>query len=79
MMNTISKFFHDVINIFSFVPETGKLIVRAIAAKDALKFNYALSEQISTNQFGRRAAIAKRGDMVSITVLRDSQQISRMA
>jgi hypothetical protein len=75
MMNTIRKFLKDVTDIFSFVPETVKLIIRAIAAKGALTFSYAQSEKISTNQLGRRAAIARRGDMVSITVLHDLQQI----
>ena len=74
MMNTIRQFLKDVTSIFPSVPETGKLIIRAIAAKGALKFSYALSEEISTNQFGRRAAVARRGDMVSITVLHNSQQ-----
>lgn len=74
-MNTIRKFLKDVTSIFTSVPETGKLIIRAIAAKGALKFSYAQSEKISTNQFGRRAAIASRGGMVSITVLHGSQQI----
>jgi hypothetical protein len=76
MMNTIRKFLEDVTNIFSSVPETRKLIIRAIAAKGALRFSYAQSGEISTKQFGRRAAIAGRGDMVSITVLHDSHQIS---
>jgi hypothetical protein len=75
MMNTSKKFLKDVTNIFSFVPETAKLIIRAIAAKGSLKFTFAQPVTISTNQFGKRAAIARRGDMVSITVLRDSQQI----
>jgi hypothetical protein len=74
-MNTIRKILTDVTNIFSSVPETGKLIIRAIAAKGALNFSYAQSGKISTIQFGRRAAIARRGDMVSVTVLHGSQQI----
>lgn len=75
MMNTIRKFLKDVTSIFTSVPETVKLIIRTIAAKGALKFSYAQSEKISTNQFGGRAAIARKGGMVSITVLHDSQQI----
>jgi len=74
-MNSIRKFLKDVINIFPAVPETGKLIIRAIAATGGLTFSFAQSGKISTNQLGRRAAIARRGDMVSITVLHDSQQI----
>jgi hypothetical protein len=75
MMNTTRKFLKDVTSIFTSVPVTVKLIIRAIAAKGALKLSYAQSDKISTNQFERRAAIARRGDMVSITVLHDSQQI----
>ncbi|AEW03314.1 hypothetical protein A4D02_04670 [Niastella koreensis] len=75
MMNAIWKFLKDVSNIFSTVPETGKLIIRAIAAKGALKLSYAQSEKISTNQFGGRAAIVRRGDRISTTVLHDSRQI----
>jgi len=74
MMNT-RKFLKDVTSIFTSVPETVKLIIRTIAAKGALKLSYAQSVKISTNQFGRRAAIASKGDMVSITVLHDSRQI----
>jgi hypothetical protein len=65
MMNSSKKFLKDVINIFSFVPETEKLIIRAIAAKGALKFNFAQPLTIPTNQFARRAAIARQGDKVS--------------
>jgi hypothetical protein len=75
MMNTIKKFLKDVTSIFPSVPEPGKSVIRAIAAKGALKLSYAQSREISTNQFGRRAAVARRGDMVSITVLHNSQQI----
>ena len=77
-MNTISKFLYDVTNIFSSVPETGKLIVRAITAKGALNFKYAhpVTISISNKQFRRRAAVARRGDRVPITVLHDLQLIS---
>ena len=74
MMNTIRKFLKDVTNIFTSVPETVKLIIRAIAAKGALQLNYAQSVKIPTNQFVGRAAIANKGGMVSITVLHNSQQ-----
>ena len=57
-MNTIQKFLKDVICIFSSVPEKRKQIVRAIAAKDALKLSYARSVTISTKQLGLRTAIA---------------------
>jgi len=75
MMNTIRKFLKDATNIFTSVPETVKQIIRATAAEGALKFSYAQSVTIPTNQIGRRAAIARQGGVVSKTVLHDSQQI----
>ena len=64
MMNTIRKFLQDVINIFSSVPEIRKQIVRANAAKGALKFSYARPVTISTTQLGRRTTIASKSDLV---------------
>lgn len=74
-MNTIRKFLKDATDIFTSVPEAVKQIIRTTAAEGALKFSYAQSVTISTTQIGRRAAIARSGDTVSITVLHDSRQI----
>jgi len=75
MMNSSKKFLKDVANIFSSVSEMGKLMIRTVVAKGTLNFSFGQPLPISTNQFGRRAAIARQGDKYSMIVLRDAQQI----
>ncbi|MBO9202078.1 hypothetical protein J7I42_17470 [Niastella sp. MAH-29] len=75
MMKTISRILKDVTNIFSSVPETRKLIIRAIATKGAQTYRLAQPSITSNSQFGRRAAIALKSDTVSTSVLHDSHQI----
>jgi hypothetical protein len=64
MMGTIMKFLKDVTCILSSVSVIRKQIANAIATKGALKCSFAEPVTISTTQFGRRAAIARKSDIV---------------
>lgn len=66
MMNSISKIFIDVANIILSVQEAGKQTIRATAAKDTLRLNYALSQksinkQVWKNSCRHSAAALNRG------------------